>query len=89
MLKTCMIDSVIGSRLSIRRIAAGLDKAALADRIGVTEQRLAAFEAGEARIDPRSMLTLCRVLDLQVGYFFEPWTGAAEPAEPVRLLAAE
>lgn len=89
MLKTCMIDSVIGSRLSVRRIAAGLDKAMLADRIGVTAQRLAAFEAGEARIDPRSMLALCRVLDLPVGYFFEHWTGAAEPAESVRLLAAE
>ncbi|MBB4201086.1 transcriptional regulator with XRE-family HTH domain [Rhodoblastus sphagnicola] len=87
--KTCVIDCVIGSRLRTQRLLADLETTTLANQIGVTEQRLEEFEAGVARIDAETMRLICHVLNLQVSYFFAPWTKAEKQSADIYLVAAE
>jgi len=74
MTKTSTIDRRIGAQLRALRLEKGIDKATLAQTIGQTESQLVAYEAGDVRIDAKSMLALCRTLQVNVAYFFRPWT---------------
>jgi len=72
-----MIDRAIGSRLRAERMARRLDAAAFAESVGVTPERLEAFETGFARIDAHTMLAICRRLDISVRRLFETQIGKA------------
>jgi transcriptional regulator with XRE-family HTH domain len=74
MSQTSNIDLVIGSRLHMQRLRHGLDEAALAEQINSTEQRVHEFESGLTRIDANTMRAICKALNLDLGYFFTPWT---------------
>lgn len=90
MMQTSRVDRVIGSRLRSARIACEIDKAQLAQRIGTTEAQIDAYESGVIRIDPNSMLMLCRKLAVNVDFFFEPWTKSSqEPEASTQQIAAE
>jgi len=82
MLNTSVIDRMIGSRVSYQRSRRGLDRAALARRIGVAEQTLSDFESGFRRIDPLIMMNICHSLNVGVAYFFEPWAVGWDPDAP-------
>jgi transcriptional regulator with XRE-family HTH domain len=71
MSETSVIDRVIGSRLKIQRVLFCLDKATFAERLGIAEQCVREFEAGLTRIDARTMRSICRILNVEVAYFFE------------------
>jgi transcriptional regulator with XRE-family HTH domain len=88
MSKTSVIDRVVGARLRAKRISVGLDRAALANRIGVTEQRIDEFENGATRIGADTMLLVCRALHVKAGYFFEPWTKAKRASDAGNLAVA-
>ncbi len=71
-----IIDRAIGSRLRAERLARHLDAAFFAESVGVTLDRLDAFETGFERIDARTMLEICRRLDVGIRHFFESETSA-------------
>ncbi|PPQ34999.1 XRE family transcriptional regulator [Rhodoblastus acidophilus] len=62
----------------MKRLAAGLDQLTFAEQLNTTGQRIREFEAGLARVDPQTMRSICRLLNLSVSYFFEPWMGRSE-----------
>jgi transcriptional regulator with XRE-family HTH domain len=74
-MKTSEIDRIIGLRLKIKRVLSGLDKAALAERLGTTQQCILEYEAGSLRIDAQTMRSICNALNVNVSYFFEYWNG--------------
>jgi len=82
-----MIDRVIGSRLRAERLSQRFDEAKFAERIGVAAERLAAFEAGIARIDARTMVAICQRLNVSPSYFFEPWL-EKQSSSSARVAAA-
>ena len=67
-----IIDRVIGSRLRAERISRQLAAATFAQNIGVTPERLEAFETGLTRIDARTMVAICARLTVSARYLFEP-----------------
>jgi transcriptional regulator with XRE-family HTH domain len=66
------LDEAIGQRLRSRRRSVGLTERALALAIDVKHQQIQRFEKAELRIKPEELAGLARVLDVPVGYFFEP-----------------
>ena len=67
-----IIDRVIGIRLRAERLSRQHDAASFARDIGVTPERLEAFETGLARIDAHTMLAICARFDVGARHFFEP-----------------
>jgi DNA-binding Xre family transcriptional regulator len=77
-----IIDRAIGIRLQAERLARQVDSACFAESVGVTPEKLEAFETGFERIDARTMVEICRRLDVGIRHFFESekaaWPVAAE-----------
>lgn len=71
------IDVRVGLSLRRLRFRSGLALHRFAKLIGVKTARLLEFESGNARIDARLMVEMCRVLDVRPMAFFE-WS----PSEP-------
>lgn len=85
-----IIDRAIGSRLRAERLERQLDAACFAECVGLTPERLAAFEIGVERIDARAMLAICRQLNVGVGHFFEASLDKLSTVDrPAYPLAAE
>ncbi|MCW2276176.1 hypothetical protein GJ654_17825 [Rhodoblastus acidophilus] len=85
-----IIDRTIGSRLRAERLARQLDAPSFAESVGVTPDRLEAFETGFDRIDARTMVEICRRLNIGIRHFFEPWTDTLSSSEKAAWpLAAE
>ena len=87
MSQTSVIDREIGWRLRIQRIATGLDRKTFARLIGASERDIVSFEAGQERIDARSMYLISKILNVQVSYFFESWLNTTI-AETAAIFAA-
>ncbi len=86
-----LIDTYVGARLRQRRIALGLAQEDLAARIGVSYQQVQKYERGHNRVSASRLHTLCRVLEVPVGYFF-PDPGALTdllPPSPAARAQAE
>jgi len=56
--------------------------------LGITEDRLRGFECGQLRIDAQILYKICKVLDLNIQYFFEPWIDKGSGASIAKLVAA-
>jgi len=88
MSEPCSIDRMIGSRLKQKRVEKCVDPKTLSFLLGVTEARLLEFECGQQRIDAQILHKICKVLDLNIQYFFEPWIDKGSGASIAKLVAA-
>ena len=64
------LDKQIGARLKMAREEAELSLTELAAETGLSEERLAALEAGNAICYANDMVLLCDALDVDPNYFF-------------------
>ena len=69
------IDSYVGTRLRLRRKMLNLSQERLAERLGITFQRVQKYEKGTNRVGASRLYQLARVLEVPVAFFFP------EPAE--------
>ena len=76
------IDRYIGARVRERRIMLGLTQQQLAEMIGVTYQQAHKYEKGVNRIASGRLSSIAQALGVEVGYFYEGLSGAAEAIEP-------
>jgi len=65
------LEIVIARRLRGRRIRLGLSLATLAQACGVTFQQVQKYETGQSAISATRLWALSRVLEVDIGYFFE------------------
>jgi transcriptional regulator with XRE-family HTH domain len=65
------IDTAIGSRLRLRRLAMGFSQETLARALGITFQQIQKYERGTNRIFASRLFHLAQVLRVPVGYFFQ------------------
>ena len=65
------IDKNIGAKIHELRIASGLSRYQLAEKIGVTHQQLQKYEKGTNRISCGRMLSISIALNKPVAFFFD------------------
>ncbi|MBL0318590.1 MAG: helix-turn-helix transcriptional regulator [Alphaproteobacteria bacterium] len=65
------IDREIGRRIQELRMAKGLSRQQLADKVGVTHQQLQKYEKGSNRIAASRLAAISSSLGVEVRYFFE------------------
>ena len=64
------IDMFIGSRVRIKRTSRGMTEQELSKLLGIDRNNLAAYEAGEERINANLLLRIAKLLDARPDYFF-------------------
>ncbi len=79
------IDVHVGARLRVRRTLLGLSQTALGDATGVTFQQLQKYESGNNRISASRLYDVSKLLDVDIGYFFDEMDRAIESESPARL----
>jgi len=86
--KSGPLDAMVGDRISVLRVSRGMSQATLAERIGVTSQRVQKYERGATRVGASRLSQIASVLGVSVGELFEA-SGAGSPDlnSPVDLLA--
>lgn len=65
------IDEHIGRLLRLRRRQMALTLAQLGVLVGVTFQQIAKYESGQSRVSAETLWRLAKVLEVQVGFFYE------------------
>lgn len=65
------IDKHVGSRVRMRRMMLGISQSTLGDALGVSFQQVQKNEIGANRIGSSRLQEIARVLQVQVGWFFE------------------
>ena len=65
------IDIHVGSRIRMRRTILGLSQTTLAEQLGLTFQQVQKYERGANRVSSSRLYDLCRILRVQVAYFFD------------------
>lgn len=65
------IDEHIGRLLRLRRRQMALTLAQLGGLVGVTFQQIAKYESGQSRVSAETLWRLAKVLEVQVGFFYE------------------
>ncbi len=65
------VDIYVGSKVKSRRLMLGLSQEELATAIGLTFQQVQKYERGTNRISVSRLVDICKVLKVQVDYFFE------------------
>ncbi|MEQ8356422.1 MAG: helix-turn-helix transcriptional regulator [Kiloniellaceae bacterium] len=65
------IDTAIGSRLRLRRLAMGFSQETLARALGITFQQIQKYERGSNRIFASRLYHLAQALRVPLAYFFE------------------
>ena len=79
------IDVHVGARLRARRTLLGLSQMALGDAMGMTFQQQQKYESGGNRISASRLYELSKILDVDIGYFFDEMDQATESESPARL----
>jgi len=70
-LKKNAIDEAVGSQITSRRMMLHLTVEQLAETLAISHDDLAAYECGEKHVDAALLLTLSRVLDVSLSFFYE------------------
>ena len=68
---TIRIDTLIGVKIHELRIAMGLSRQQVAEKIGTTHQQLQKYEKGTNRITCGRMAAIADVFDKPVSFFFD------------------
>ena len=79
------IDVHVGARLRARRTILGMSQTALGDAIGISFQQLQKYESGSNRTSASRLYELSKLLDVDIGYFFDEMDQATESESPARL----
>jgi transcriptional regulator with XRE-family HTH domain len=80
------IDVHVGARLRARRTLLGLSQTALGDAMGITFQQMQKYESGSNRISASRLYDVSKLLDVDIGYFFDEMDKATESESPARLI---
>ena len=85
------VDVHVGQRLRLRRTLLGLSQEKLGEALGLTFQQVQKYERGTNRIGASRLYDLARVLDIDVGYFFNEMTEEVSHRSPgqIRGMAEE
>ena len=65
------VDAHVGRRVRERRNALGMSQEKLADAIGIASQQVQKYEIGLNRVAAGRLWDIAKVLEVNVGYFFE------------------
>ncbi len=65
------VDIYVGSKVKSRRLILGLSQEDLAKSIGLTFQQVQKYERGTNRISVSRLVDICKVLKVQIDYFFD------------------
>jgi transcriptional regulator with XRE-family HTH domain len=65
------VDVYVGSKVKSRRLILGLSQEELAKAIGLTFQQIQKYERGTNRISVSRLVDICKVLKVQIDYFFD------------------
>ncbi len=65
------LDAVIGSRLRLARINAGLSQTTVAERLGITFQQIQKYEKGSNRISASTLHSISAIFGLPITFFFQ------------------
>ncbi|MBU6474732.1 MAG: helix-turn-helix domain-containing protein [Alphaproteobacteria bacterium] len=65
------VDIYVGSKVKSRRLILGLSQEELAKAIGLTFQQVQKYERGTNRISVSRLVDICKVLKVQIDYFFD------------------
>ena len=79
------IDVHVGARLRARRTLLGMSQTALGVALGISFQQLQKYEAGSNRTSASRLYELSKLLDVDIGYFFDEMDQATESESPARL----
>ncbi len=79
------IDVHVGARLRARRTLLGLSQTALGDAIGISFQQLQKYEKGSNRISASRLYDVSKLLDVDIGYFFDEMDQATKSESPAHL----
>ncbi|KKJ77601.1 XRE family transcriptional regulator [Kiloniella litopenaei] len=85
------VDVHVGQRLRLRRTLLGLSQEKLGEALGLTFQQVQKYERGTNRIGASRLYDLARVLDIDIGYFFDEMTDEVSHRSPgqIRGMAEE
>ena len=78
------VDIYVGKRMRQRREMQGLPQKELARRLGISFQQVQKYERGANRIGCSRLFDLSRVLDVDIGYFFEDMPSDVANSSPAR-----
>ena len=65
------VDAYVGERIRDRRTSLGLTQEHLASALQISYQQVQKYETGANRVSAGRLFELARILDIDVGYFFE------------------
>jgi Helix-turn-helix len=68
------MDTWIGSRVRIKRTARGISEQEFSAALSIDGNDLAAFEAGEKRINANLLFRIAKFVGVQPGFFFRGYT---------------
>lgn len=66
-----IVDRSVGARIRLRRTQLALTQEELAGHLGLSFVQVRDYEQGANRLDASHLFDLARVLDVEIGYFFE------------------
>ncbi len=79
------IDVHVGARWRARRTLVGLSQTALGDAMGITFQQVQKYESGSNRISASRLYDVSKLLDIDIGYFFDEMDRTIESESPAQL----
>jgi ribosome-binding protein aMBF1 (putative translation factor) len=68
------LDAWIGSRVRIKRTSRGISEQEFSMSLNIDGNDLAAFEAGEKRINANLLFRIAKLMDVRPDYFFRGYT---------------
>lgn len=74
-----LVDRHVGRRVCEKRIALGYNQTDLGQALGVTFQQVQKYEKGANRISASKLWDIARFFRVDIGYFFDGLTHAAQP----------
>lgn len=85
------IDTHVGARLRLRRSILDMSQSELGDQLGVSFQQIQKYERGTNRLGASRLFSAARVLQVEVGYFFEGLneTPIGSPADSINETVYE
>ena len=69
--RTGPIDKYLGDRLRARRIMMKMSQGDLGKSLGLTFQQIQKYEKGTNRMRAALMVPLAKILDIDIGYFYD------------------
>lgn len=75
------LDRQIGSRVRLARQLSGMSQEKLGEHLGVTFQQVQKYERGGNRVSASRLLTIAKVTDQPLAFFYQTFDDAPELAE--------